>query len=410
MKNKVVSMGITLIVVFGLGFSIYWLKLRTDDGTEDLRPLPKGYEEVVNGSNQFALELYSRIDDEESNIFFSPWSISVALAMTYEGARGCTADEMESIFHFPSNYTLRRDSFEGMIDHINKKNEGYELNTANAIWAQYDHQLLSDYSKVIRKHYAGKITNLDFVNSLEESRGTINEYIEERTNGKIKDLIGPGNIDPTTRLVLTNAIYFKGNWEQQFDKSKTRDGDFRKNDNEIVQVPMMSVTGKFNHGYKKGLQVIELPYQGNELSMFILLPNAGGIESLEKSLDIENLTNWTKGLREEELIVNIPKFKFVSDYSLSNVLKDMGMPTAFSGQADFSGIDGTETLFIGDVIHQAYVDVNEEGTEAAAATGVTCMYKGSPPIFSADRPFIFMIQHQETGTILFLGRVMNPLQ
>ncbi len=371
---------------------------------------------VVNANNQFTFELYSKYKSNDGNIFFSPYSISSAIAMTYEGARGKTADEIQSVFHFPKDDSLRRESFLKINNLINKKDKKYKLSTANALWAQRDYKFLEEYFKLIKDSYGGKATNLDFINQTEKSRLIINKWVEVKTNDKIKDLIPQGVLDSLTRLVLTNAVYFKGFWFKQFDKKDTRDEDFRVSPGNTIKTPMMHLSGeeaKFNYGETEKLQILELPYEGNELSMLILLPKGDDLGAAEDSLTTEQLSAWRNILHEEQLEASLPKFKFETKYFMAEDLKKMGMPTAFSSEADFSGMTGKADLYISQVIHQAFVDVNEEGTEAAAATAVVMKLKGIPmpkpiKIFKADHPFIFLIQEKETGNILFLGRVSNP--
>ena len=377
---------------------------------------------VVNANNQFAFELYSKYKSKEGNIFYSPYSISSALAMTYEGARGKTAEEMQVVFHFPKDASIRRDSFLKIYQQINKEGKEYKLSIANALWAQEDYKFLDDYFSLIDKYYGGKVTNLDFVNETEKSRLTINSWVEGQTNNKIKDLIPQGILTSSTRLVLTNAIYFKGFWFRQFDKRGTKEEDFRVSPDNKIKVQMMRLTDEeanFNYAETDKLQILELPYEGKELSMFILLPKGDDLKMIEESLNSDKLFEWKKLLRNKEVNVYLPKFKFETKYFMAQDLKDMGMPTAFTpgidfgGEADFSGMTGNKRLNIDQVIHQAFVEVNEEGTEAAAATAVmmtmsAAVMPGQIKIFNADHPFIFIIQDRDTGNILFLGRVSDP--
>ena len=367
---------------------------------------------VVDANNQFAFELYSQYKSKDGNIFFSPYSISSALAMTYEGARGETADEIQTVFHFPKDNSVLRESFLKIYDQINKKDKKYQLHTANALWAQKGYPFLEDYFKLVEKYYGGKVTNLDFINETEKSRLIINKWVEEQTNDKIKNLVTRGSVGSLTRLVLTNAIYFKGFWLRQFDKKDTKEEDFVVSPGNAIKVNMMHLTGRgveFNYAETDKLQILELPYEGEELSMLILLPKENSLESVEGSLNAEKLSELKGLLRKEEVDIYMPKFKFETKYFMAEDLCRMGMPKAFSGSADFSGMTGKRDLFISQVIHQAFVDVNEEGTEAAAATAVI-MKMGLSEIrtFKADHPFIFVIQERETGNILFLGRVVNP--
>ena len=360
---------------------------------------------VVDNNNQFALELYSELNDNEDNVFFSPYSIAAALAMAYEGARGETAEEMQSVLHFPENDIIRRSSYARIHNLINKQDKDYKLYSANAFWAQEKYPFLAEYINIVQKYYAAEANNLDFVTETEKSRQTINNWVEEQTNDKIKDLIPSGAINPLTRLVLTNAIYFKGDWVLKFNKRKTREADFRISPDKTVKVQMMSLTGnkaKFNYAFipDEELQIIELPYEGEELSMLILLPKEGGLSSFEESLTAEKLNELRNRMRETKIDVYMPKFKFETKYFLPETLSKMGMPTAFKWPgADFSGMDGTQDLFISKVIHQAFVEVNEEGTEAAAATAISMELGAMPNFFRADHPFIFMIQERGSSFI-----------
>ena len=370
--------------------------------------------DVIEANNRFAINLYSQYKSEEGNIFFSPFSISTAMAMVYEGAEGKTAKEIKSVFGFPKYDNSRRNQYSNLLSEINKKDKEYALKTANALWAEQDFHFLDEYLTTVEKYYGGKTTNLDFKNEWEASRLIINNWVEDKTNDKIKDLLSEGVIDSLTRLVLTNAIYFKAKWLIQFDADKTSDEYFRVNPDKSIKVPMMQPTSQkstFNYTQNKDLQILEMPYAGEDLSMLILLPLDDDIDALENSFTIEKLTEWKKSLRRRKVNIYIPKFKFETKYFMKNTLSNLGMPTAFTNSADFSGMTGTKDLKIDKVIHQAFIEVNEEGTEAAAATGIGGMKTSMPPptpIFKADHPFIFIIQQNETGNILFMGRVSNP--
>ena len=372
--------------------------------------------EIIEANNRFAINLYSQYKSEEGNIFFSPFSISTAMAMVYEGAEGKTAKEIKSVFGFPKYDNSRRNQYSNLLSEINKKDKEYALKTANALWAEQDFHFLDEYLTTVEKYYGGKTTNLDFKNEPDTSRLIINNWVEDKTNDKIKDLLPEDVIDADTRLVLTNAIYFKAKWLIQFDADKTSDEYFRVNPDKSIKVPMMQPTSQkstFNYTQNKDLQILEMPYAGEDLSMLILLPLDDDIEALENSFTIEKLTEWKKSLRKRKVNIYIPKFKFETKYFLSETLSNLGMPTAFTNSADFSGMTGSKDLKIDKVIHQAFIEVNEEGTEAAAATGVVMGIKTSlrppTPIFKADHPFIFLIHQKDTGNILFMGRVSNPI-
>ena len=394
---------------------------------DDIGSTQEGVQEVVDANNRFAFDLYSELDkSDQKNIFYSPYSISTALAMTYEGAKGETADQMKSVFHFPESDILRPNSA-AIYNDINKVNEAYELKTGNALWVQYDFQLLEEYTDRVEQYYGGKTENLDFAEETEKSRQIINSYIEEQTNNKIKDLIPKNILSSLTKLVLTNAIYFKGTWEWEFDDSDTREQDFRVTANDTVKTPMMSMKpdeARFNYADLEKLQILELPYKGEEISMLILLPKQGEEYDFETGestvydytlndieLSIEKLEEYKSEMQETNLdSVALPKFEFDTKYFMGDTLSLMGMPIAFSSGADFSGMNGIKQLFISNVIHQAYVKVDEKGTEAAAATAVVMKDTAAMPrnVFRADHPFIFIIQEKETGNILFMGRVVDP--
>lgn len=370
---------------------------------------------LVQANNRFAFDLYSKYKEDEGNLFFSPYSISTALAMTYEGARGQTAKEMREVFYYPENSSLMRSSFSKIHNDMNRENNEYELSTANALWAEQEYKFLDEYFQTVENYYGGKVTNMDFRNKPEEARVTINNWVEEKTKEKIKDLIPQGAIDPMTRLVLTNAIYFKGTWVLEFDEELTKKEDFQTPSG-TVQADMMRNTGEkaeFNYAETNSLQILEMPYEGENVSMLILLPK-GDINSLEESLTTKKLEEWKKSLEEQRVKVYLPKFETETKYFMAKDLEEMGMPSAFGGGADFSGMDGTKLLYISEVIHQAYVKVDEEGTEAAAATAVIMKEMAAPgprpeiPVFRADHPFIFIIQQKDTGNILFMGKINDP--
>ncbi|MDD2680706.1 MAG: serpin family protein [Patescibacteria group bacterium] len=413
MNKKVL---ITSVIMFGLVIFLSGCVMRSTESLNDIEISEGDLDNVVEANNKFAFDLYSKYKTEEGNIFFSPYSISTALAMTYEGARGQTAEEMQSVFYFPEDVTARRSGYANLYNEINQDNKIYKLNTANALWAEQDYKFLDEYISSIDEYYAGKVTNLDFKKNPEKSRVTINDWVEDKTNDKIKDLIPAGSISDMTRLVLTNAIYFKGEWLKQFNENETRDDDFRISKNNSLKVKMMKKTGEeANFGYSENdeFQMLEMPYVGEKLSMLVLLPKDDKIDSLENSITAENLLEWKKGIEMQRVNVYLPKFKFETKYFMQKTLSEMGMPTAFR-DADFSGMTGVQDLFIGDVIHQAFIDVGEDGTEAAAATAVVMKVSsvgpGGPviPTFRADHPFIFIIQQKDSGNILFMGRVANP--
>ncbi|MFA6887983.1 MAG: serpin family protein [Candidatus Woesearchaeota archaeon] len=369
----------------------------------------EGVAAVVVANNQFAFELFSQIDNED-NIFFSPYSISTALAMTYEGARGSTAEEMQAVFHFPDE--LRQNNAL-IYNNLNAVQDEYKLNTANALWTSQDYVFLPEYLTTVETYYGGKAQSVDF-NDAEKASEIINTWVEQQTNNKIKDLISSDNINSETKLILTNAIYFKGKWEYPFKESNTKDKEFTTFTGESVQVPMMYAEKYYKYAETDDVQVLEIPYEGDTISMIIILPKEN-FDSL--NLSTETIDEYTRMLNHEEVIVYLPRFTFKTKYSLNSHLIELGMPAAFSStKADFSGMTSSNDLYIGFVIHQAFIEVNEEGTEAAAATavGVETTSLGpeetEPYMFNANHPFVFIIKDNETGTILFIGKVNNPLE
>lgn len=426
-KKLLLIVVVTLILVLTIVVGVLRFKnIDFSDPTDfltslvnDTQLIPQEFDTVVGANNQFAFDLYSEYRSEKGNIFFSPYSISTALTMTYEGARGKTAEEMQEVLRIPKSDEKRRLESAKIYDQMNKGNKEYKLSTANALWAQKDYQFLEEYINNVEEYYGGKTTNLDFIRETEKSRVTINDWVENQTNNKIKNLIPKGAVNSITRLVLTNAIYFKGAWVLQFNEKDTKDENFKTNSGKTVKVPMMKLTGddaEFNYVKADKVQVLELPYDGEDLSMLLILPEEGDLKKLERSISVKKLSEWKGALKKQRVDIYIPKFKFETKYFMAETLKKMGMPMAFKWPgADFSGMDGTKDLYIDNVIHQAFVEVNEEGTEAAAATAVI-MGWGSVgdvegpviPIFRADHPFIFIIQQKETGNILFMGRVSDP--
>jgi len=415
MAKKIIVFIILLIVIILVGtYLIYkpvapWPAPLYDEGAT-----LEGVGAVVKGNNQFAFDFYAK-RNSDSNFFFSPYSVSGAVSMVYEGAKGDTATQIASVFYLPNIKVLETSSAK-IYNDINKRNKSYALNTANALWAQKNYIFLSEYFSTVDKYYGGKLTNLDFVDDTENSRLTINKWVEDQTNDKIKDLIPQGAINGFTRLVLTNAIYFKGKWDKQFEKAETKQEDFTVAVGNTIKTDMMRLTGedaKFKYAENDDIQVLNMPYQGNDLSMTLLLPKAGkSMQDAEKYLNAEKFSSLEAGMQESQVNVYIPKFKLETKYFMKDDLFSMGMPIAFSGSADFSGMTGKKDLTIDQVIHQAFVEVNEEGTEAAAATAITmkltAMAPSSIKTFRADHPFIFLIQQNSTGNILFLGRLNNP--
>jgi len=371
---------------------------------------------VVEGNNAFAIDLYNQLRTQSGNLFFSPDSISTAMAMTYAGARSDTATEMAKTLHFTLPPQRFHPAMGSLLGDLNAPHDGYKLRMANVLWAQQGYTFLDDYLKLTKSDYGAGFKQVDFKDAPETARLTINQWVEQQTDDKIKDLLQPGVLSSRTKLVLTNAIYFKGDWQTQFDKAQTRDDNFHLSATQNENAPMMHREGGFNYFDGGTFQILEIPYKSAELSMIVLLPNeVGGMFALEQSLTAPNTRQWLGQLRPvPKVILTLPKFKMTRQFELQDTLGSMGMTLAFDAHADFSGMTGNRDFFISAVIHKAYIDVNEEGTEAAAATAVVMrsmmarMQQPAPPVFRADHPFIFLIRDNRSGGILFMGRVADP--
>jgi serpin B len=373
---------------------------------------------IVQGNNAFAVDLYGQLRQQGGNLFFSPTSISTAFAMAYGGANGPTATQMASTLHFTLTPARLHPAMGALLNGMNVAHDGYQLKVADALWAEKSYSFLPAYMLLTQADYAANFKPVDFAHAPDAVRATINKWVEDQTANKIKDLLAPGTITPDTRLVLTNAIYFKGDWANQFDKTATQNEDFHLSTDKTVKAPLMHRTGKYGYFDGGTFQMLELPYKTGELSMVVLLPkDVAGLAALEQSLTAANLEKWFGQYRaERQAIVTLPKFTMTQKFGLNGTLKALGMKLAFEpGAADFSGMTGKKDLWISDAIHKAFVDVNEEGTEAAAATGIvmraTAMAYEPPPVtFRADHTFVFMIRDNKSGGILFMGRVTDPTQ
>ncbi|MFW6143607.1 MAG: serpin family protein [Patescibacteria group bacterium] len=415
-KGVIIAVLTAAVAVFGY---LAWSENRSFSPTPQPVPLPDledqdTFSSVSTANNTFGLDLYSEYRAEQGNLFFSPYSISSALAMTYEGAAGETADEMRTVLRLTEDTEQVREGFSQINNRLNKEDKSYDLTTANSLWGQEDYPFAEDYLATVEEYYGGKLTNLDFKNNTEEARKTINLWVESKTEDRIKNLISKGVLNSLTRLVLTNAIYFKSDWENQFDSKKTEEAEFTLNSGETVSVEMMHKTAKFNFAEDEVVKVLEMPYEDGELSMLVVLPKENDLSAVEKFLTRDKFDDWLDNLKQEEVVVTFPKFKYETKYQMANTLESMGMVRAFDAEkADFSGLTGGENdLFIDKVIHQTFIEVDEAGTEAAAATAVTMMTTSlpeeEPKIFEADHPFVFLIKDNQTDTILFLGRISNP--
>ncbi len=371
---------------------------------------------VVKGNSDFGFDLYQELKGEKGNLFFSPYSISTALAMTYAGTRGRTEREMAEVLHFSLGQESLHSSFSKLQSQLNTiQNKGYiKLSIANSLWAQKGYHFLDAFLDLNKKYYGVGLNYVDFATKTDAARKTINLWVEDKTQQKIKELIKSGMLDPLTRLVLCNAIYFKGNWLSRFDEKSTIYTDFYISPDKTIKVSMMNQKSEYKWKDFGGFSVIELPYEGNDLSMVVFLPKEiDGLVEFERNLTNDSVKAWIDDLTgsyKSEIFVSLPRFKTTCEFELSKMLSDMGMPSAFIfGNADFSGMNGKKTLFISKVIHKAFVDVNEEGTEATAATAVITLEGISRPLmFRANHPFVFLIRENQTGSILFIGRIIDP--
>lgn len=395
--------------------------------------------QVVQANNAFATDIYQQLASRDrENLFLSPFSIHVTMAMTFLGSRGNTAREMAKVLHLEMNQDSLLAGYDALLTQIHfdpaeldrevlepalengrvvcRAAPPSQLSMANALWAERHYPFETSYLERVRRYFRARLDTLDFRNRPESARNVINRWVEEQTCNRIKDLIPPRLIDDSTRLILANAIYFKDKWEDVFWERATKDRPFYLPDGKTVSVPQMQQTGDFNYAETDGLQLLSLPYRSHDLDMVVLLPRANnGLADLEKRFTAGNLTGWLAKLTHHEVEVTLPKWTFERGIMLKGVLRTMGITQAFAWPgADFTGMSSTGELYIGEVIHKAFVAVDESGTEAAAATVVEVKASGvgirhpKPVIFTADHPFVFLIRHRASGAILFMGRVTNP--
>ncbi|KAL7373719.1 hypothetical protein ABVT39_013319 [Epinephelus coioides] len=377
---------------------------------------------LSKANTTFSLALLKKLgdDDNTKNIFFSPFSISSALAMVMLGSGGNTAAQMSECLKTKDTKDDVHAGFAQLLSAVNKADAPYALSVANRLYGEQSYKFVEDFLEKTRKHYNAELESVDFRSSSEAARVNINSWVLEKTQGKIKDVLAKGVVDNMTRLVLVNAIYFKGHWNKQFKVDSTRDAQFRLNKNDTKPVKMMHQKSKFPLTYipEANCQVLEMPYKGKELSMLIFLPNvmedsSTGLEKLEKELTYENFVEWSRPdmMDEIEVTVELPRFKMEENYDLKNVLISMGMVDAFDmARSDFSGMSPANDLVLSKVVHKAFVEVNEEGTEAAAATAAIMMLRCAimPATFIADHPFLFFIRHNPSMSVLFAGRYCSP--
>jgi serpin B len=374
----------------------------------------------VRANTAFAFDLYHDLTAESDNIFFSPHSISIALAMTWAGARGQTEQDMAQALHFELPQERLHPAFNALDLALASRGQGaqgsdgkeFRLHVVNSTWAQRDFTFLESFLDVLAVSYGAVMRLVDFVSDAEGARRTINAWVEEQTEDRIQDLIPSGVLNSYTRLVLVNAVYFNAAWAEQFRPESTRTEAFHLLDGGTVSVPMMNQQESFPYAEGPGFQAVELPYDGQELSMLVLVPDTGNFTTFEARLDADRLAEIVSSLASRRVELGLPRWELKGlTFSLTQALTHLGMGVAFSGNADFSGMNGARDLFIQNVLHQAFVKVDESGTEAAAATAVimpTSAEPGAPVRLRVDRPFIYLIRDRATGAVLFLGRFMNP--
>lgn len=386
-------------------------------------PLPET-KSVVEGNAAFALNLYQKLKEPPGNLFFSPYSISAALAMTHAGARGQTESEMAKVLHFDLPPEQLHSAFGALTERMKRIQRWNKISliTANSLWCQQDHRFTDDFQKLIRANYAAEARTVDFKHSPQAAAGDINKWVEQMTKGKIHAVADPAQFDTLTKLVLCNAIYFKGKWQHQFKVKDTKPAPFHVTTNQTVTVPMMWQKAHFKMAYSEDntVELLEMPYSGNDLSMVILLPNTRrylpdeeqpNLSDLEQQLTTNNLAAWLAKLDQtspHETSVYLPRFTTTQSFDLADKLESLGLASAFNDRADFSGMDGTKMLYLSDVLHKAFVEVNEAGTEATAVTLTLVRTKGAADRFIVDHPFLFLIREHGSGSILFLGRIVDP--
>ena len=409
--GKIIALSVLAVIAISSGVGILYI---SEDVSSDV--LVNDDDSTIDKSEQkdFVFAFYSEIaeKDEESNIFFSPLSISTAFSMAYEGAKENTASEMQQVFGFESDDAKRQKAISELLSRFNHKDDWYNLQVANALWIKDGYKIKQDYLDAVKTHYSNTVDNVDFVT--DDGINKINSWVREKTNDKIENILVPGSTDELTRMVITNAVYFKGKWSSEFNPRNTSEKQFwTDNDNSVTVSMMKQPVDIYNYAKTENLQALELNYLGGDISMVVLLPkDRDGIQSLEYSMDKKKFDVIKDSMTRQPLTVEIPKFEFETQYNLISPLQSLGLHDAFDeNNADFQGITD-EQVYLAKAVHKAFVNVNEEGTEAAAITALVARATSGPPEpvddFVADHPFIFIIQEKETGEILFIGRVMDP--
>jgi len=378
--------------------------------------------EPATANNAFAVDLFGVLRTREGNLFFSPYSVSAALAMTRQGAKGDSAAQIDEVFHWGGGVDAKAHRAlakalvaENVTDGHGedaKEVPAYEMHVANALWAQAGLPVKKPFAGVLDREFGAPLRRLDFRDTA-AARKAINDWVAQQTRDRIRDIVPEDLPTPDTLFALANAIWFKAAWDEPFRERWTKEAPFTTTAGEVFEVALMHRTGDFRYAEDDAVQVVEIPYRGGRTSMLVVLPKkADGLPAVEKALTSAKLAGWTDALRDRQVAVKLPRFEITCPTDLTGTLKGMGMPDAFDGKkADFTGMTDERPLFVGAVLHKAFVKVDEAGTEAAAATVVMMMKGGMPPdpvAFTADHPFLFLIRHRATGLVLFMGRFESP--
>lgn len=369
--------------------------------------------ELVRANDRFAADLYAHLRTQPGNLAISPTSISVALGMTYGGARGEAARQMATVLHFDDVEGDVHVPFGALVQRFNDPGRtAYELRMANRLFGEQSAAFHAPFRALTRDRYGAELQPVDFIGNPDGSRQIINHWVERQTHDRIRDLLPEGSIDTMARLVLTNAVYFKGRWQHEFDPEATFDAGFELAGGQTVQVPTMHQSAVLGYGRVGDVEVLRMPYTGGDMAMYVILPQRGGLEALEREMSVDRIASWLSAPRDTEIDVSLPRFQVDPPESipLSRALISMGMTLPFDGAADFGLMADIRPLYIQEVFHKAFVLVNEEGTEAAAATAVVMRTESASmtPSFVADHPFLFVIRDLSTGSLLFMGRVTDP--
>lgn len=375
---------------------------------------------LVNGNNAFAFDLYQSLRAGDGNLILSPYNISLTLAMTYAGASGETETQMARALHFTLPQDRLNPAFNQLDTNLSQEGQSsatdrqpLQLNIANAVWAEQTFPFLQTYLDLIAQNYGAGIHLADFIHQFPRVRTQINNWVSDQTKGKIQNLIPDGALNADTRMVLVNAIYFKADWQEPFDPDNTTNAPFHILDGSQVDVKTMNDTLHIPYSSGDGYQAVELPYQNGTAAMDILVPDTGNFDQFESTITAESFDKIRNDMQPASVMLSLPKFTFDSQFSLSDQLTTLGMPDAFdANKADFSGMTGKQDLFISNVVHKANITVDEKGTEAAAATGVIMQATSAMVTqinLQIDRPFLYVIRDLNSGQILFIGRVLNPM-